>query len=61
VGDALYARSMGRARWSYEEALRTNRESIFSLPDETVVCPGHGPMTTVGEEREGNPFFAENG
>jgi glyoxylase-like metal-dependent hydrolase (beta-lactamase superfamily II) len=43
----------------YEEALRTNRGSIFALGDETVVCPGHGPLTTVGEEKLHNPFFPE--
>jgi glyoxylase-like metal-dependent hydrolase (beta-lactamase superfamily II) len=58
VGDALFAGSMGGGMASYQDALRTNREEIFSLPDETIVCPGHGPMTTVGEEREHNPFFA---
>lgn len=59
VGDALFAGSMGGGMVSYEEALRTNRESIFTLPDETVVCPGHGPLTTVGEEKLHNPFFPE--
>jgi glyoxylase-like metal-dependent hydrolase (beta-lactamase superfamily II) len=61
VGDALFAGSMGGGMASYQDALRTNREEIFSLPDETIVCPGHGPMTTVGEEREHNPFFATGG
>jgi hydroxyacylglutathione hydrolase len=58
VGDALFAGSMGGGGVSYADALRTNREAIFSLPDATVVCPGHGPLTTVGEERTHNPFFA---
>lgn len=58
VGDALFAGSMGGGMASYADALRTNREEIFSLPDETILCPGHGPMTSVGEERRGNPFFA---
>lgn len=58
VGDALFAGSMGGGVVSYDDALRTNREQIFSLPDETIVCPGHGPMTTVGEEKKHNPFFA---
>jgi glyoxylase-like metal-dependent hydrolase (beta-lactamase superfamily II) len=43
---------------SYEDALRNNREKILALPEETVLCPGHGPLTTVGEERQHNPFFA---
>ena len=44
---------------SYEDALRNNREKIMTLPDDTVLCPGHGPMTTVGEEKSHNPFFPE--
>lgn len=59
VGDAVFASSMGGGAVSYEEALRTNRESIFTLPDDTVICPGHGPLTTVGEEKLHNPFFAK--
>jgi glyoxylase-like metal-dependent hydrolase (beta-lactamase superfamily II) len=58
VGDAMFAGSMGGGAVSYEEALRTNRESILTLPDDTVLCPGHGPLTTVGEEKLHNPFFA---
>jgi len=58
VGDALFAGSMGGGMASYEAALRTNREEIFSLPEETILCPGHGPMTSVGEEKGHNPFFA---
>ena len=59
VGDALFAGSMGGGMVSYEEALRTNRAGIFTLGDEVIVCPGHGPLTTVGEERLHNPFFPE--
>jgi glyoxylase-like metal-dependent hydrolase (beta-lactamase superfamily II) len=58
-GDALFAGSMGGAALSYEAALQTNRAEIFSLPDDTILCPGHGPLTTVGEERAFNPFFPE--
>lgn len=58
VGDALFAGSMGGGRESYADALRTTREAIFSLPDDTLVCPGHGPLTLVGLERKHNPFFA---
>lgn len=57
VGDALFAGSMGGPKLSLADALRTNREHIFSLPDETVICPGHGPLTTVGEEKQHNPWF----
>jgi glyoxylase-like metal-dependent hydrolase (beta-lactamase superfamily II) len=59
VGDAIFAGSMGGGAVSFEEALRTNRENILTLPDDTVICPGHGPLTTVGEEKLHNPFFAK--
>jgi hydroxyacylglutathione hydrolase len=58
VGDSLFAGSMGGGSVSYEDAVRNNLEKILTLPDETIVCPGHGPMTTVGEEEIHNPFFA---
>jgi glyoxylase-like metal-dependent hydrolase (beta-lactamase superfamily II) len=57
VGDALFAGSMGRGFISYEEALRSNKAEILSLPHATILCPGHGPMTSVAEELEHNPFF----
>ncbi len=57
VGDAIFAGSMGGGGVSYQAALETNRENILSLPDETVLCPGHGPLTTVGEQKRVNPFF----
>jgi glyoxylase-like metal-dependent hydrolase (beta-lactamase superfamily II) len=59
VGDAIFAGSMGGGIISYKDALRTNREKIMTLPDDTVLCPGHGPLTTVGEEKKNNPFFPE--
>jgi hydroxyacylglutathione hydrolase len=58
VGDSLFAGSMGGGNVSYEEAVRNNLEKILTLPDETIICPGHGPMTTVGDEKQHNPFFA---
>ncbi len=58
VGDSLFAGSMGGGNVSYAEALRNNREKVLALPAETVICPGHGPLTSVAEEREHNPFFA---
>jgi hydroxyacylglutathione hydrolase len=57
VGDAIFAGSMGGGAVSYTAALRTNREEILALPPETILCPGHGPLTTVGEELQHNPFF----
>lgn len=58
VGDALFAGSMGGGMVSYTEALETGRSSLMTLPDETIVCPGHGPLTTIGEEKHHNPFFS---
>lgn len=59
VGDAIFASSMGGGAVSFADALATNRAQIFTLADETVICPGHGPMTTVGEEKQHNPFYPE--
>jgi len=58
VGDALFARSMGGPNISYADCLRHVREQLLSLPDETILCPGHGPLTTVATEKRWNPFFA---
>ena len=58
VGDSLFAGSMGGGNVSYDDAVRNNREKILTLPDDTILCPGHGPMTTVAEEKQHNPFFA---
>ena len=59
VGDAIFASSMGGGIVSYADALLTNRREIMSLPDSTIVCPGHGPLTTIAEEKVHNPFFPE--
>ena len=57
VGDAVFAGSMGGGMISYTDALHTNREKILSLPEDTILCPGHGPLTTVAWEKKYNPFF----
>ncbi|NBV22491.1 MAG: MBL fold metallo-hydrolase [Proteobacteria bacterium] len=57
VGDAIFAGSIGGAKEHGELAKTKVREQILSLPPATLICPGHGPLTTVGEEREHNPFF----
>jgi hydroxyacylglutathione hydrolase len=57
VGDAIFAGSMGRGNQSWELARQKVREQILSLPPETLLCPGHGPLTTVAEEKANNPFF----
>ncbi|MBI2302273.1 MAG: MBL fold metallo-hydrolase [Armatimonadetes bacterium] len=64
VGDALFAGSIGRVDLPHsdEKQLLTNlREQLMTLPDETVVYPGHGPTTTIGEERRHNPFLRAYG
>jgi len=57
VGDAIFAASMGRGNDSWDVAKQKVREQILSLPPETLICPGHGPLTSVAEEKEHNPFF----
>jgi glyoxylase-like metal-dependent hydrolase (beta-lactamase superfamily II) len=57
VGDAIFAGSIGRGNQSWDLARQKVREQIFTLPAETLICPGHGPLTTVAEERAHNPFF----
>lgn len=58
VGDALFAGSVGGVHNGYAETLAAIRREILSLPDSTILFPGHGPLTTVGFEKTGNPFFA---
>jgi len=60
TGDALFARSVGNAcapGGAYKTQLLAVREIILELPWETIICPGHGPMTTVADEKTLNPFF----
>jgi len=57
VGDTIFAGSMGNGNGQWELARRKITEQILSLPPETLLCPGHGPLTTVAEEKEHNPFF----
>lgn len=60
VGDALFAGSIGGCSpEDYQTALENIRKGVFTLQDRTLLLPGHGPATTVGEEKTGNPFFAE--
>ena len=59
VGDSIFAGSMGGGGVSYPDAVKNNVEQIFTLPPTTVICPGHGPLTSVGEESKNNPFFAK--
>jgi hydroxyacylglutathione hydrolase len=61
AGDTLFARSIGRTDLpggSFEKIIRSLHDRVLTLPDDTTVIPGHGPVTTIGEEREENPFLA---
>ncbi len=57
VGDAIFAGSIGTGNQSWDLAKQKVRDQIFALPADTLICPGHGPLTTVGEEKGNNPFF----
>jgi hydroxyacylglutathione hydrolase len=57
VGDTIFAGSMGNGNGEWDLARQKVREQILSLPGQTLICPGHGPLTTVAEEKEHNPFF----
>ena len=60
VGDALFCLSQGGVgQTHYESAMDANRSEILSLPEETILCPGHGPLTTVKSERLRNPFYVQ--
>ena len=59
-GDTLFYRSIGRCDLpggSYEQLMASIRDKLFVLPNDTIVYPGHGPMTTIGEEKEDNLFL----
>jgi hydroxyacylglutathione hydrolase len=60
AGDTLFAGSIGRTDLpggSFEKIMKTLHQRVLALPDETIVIPGHGPLTTIGNERESNPFL----
>lgn len=57
VGDTIFAGSMGGGNGAWDLARQKVREQILNLPPETLICPGHGPLTTVRDEKEHNPFF----
>jgi glyoxylase-like metal-dependent hydrolase (beta-lactamase superfamily II) len=61
AGDTLFAGSVGRTDLPgghHGKLIQSIRERLLPLPDETLVIPGHGPSTTIGEERLFNPFLA---
>jgi len=60
TGDTLFNFGIGRADFpgaSYDQELESIRTKLMPLPDNTIVCPGHGPDTTIGVERRVNPFL----
>jgi hydroxyacylglutathione hydrolase len=60
AGDTLFAGSIGRTDLpggSFDKIIRSLHTRVLALPDETLVVPGHGPQTTIGDEREMNPFL----
>ncbi|HOE67114.1 MAG TPA: MBL fold metallo-hydrolase [Candidatus Hydrogenedentes bacterium] len=62
AGDVLFAGSIGRTDLpggNYKQLIESIRDKLLTLPDATVVYSGHGPATTIGEERWGNPFLQE--
>jgi len=58
VGDALFACSSGGSATLFDQQYRVNRQKILALPKDTVIAPGHGPLTTLAQERKYNPFYA---
>jgi hydroxyacylglutathione hydrolase len=61
-GDTLFNLGIGRTDFpgmSHERLMKSIREKLMVLPDETIVYPGHGPPTTIGNERRGNPFLQD--
>jgi len=60
VGDVLFHQSIGRTdlpTGNFDTLMKSIREELFVLPDETTVYPGHGPSTTIGFEKQNNPFL----
>jgi len=60
VGDTLFEGSVGRTDFpgsSPSQLIGSIKQKLFKLPDETVVCPGHGPATTIADEKKHNPFL----
>jgi glyoxylase-like metal-dependent hydrolase (beta-lactamase superfamily II) len=62
AGDTLFAGSIGRTDMpggDYGQIIDSLHSRLLTLPDETEVLPGHGPATTIGEERRSNPFLQQ--
>lgn len=62
AGDTLFAGSIGRTDLpggSYDKIISSLHDRVLALPDDTAVVPGHGPLTSIGHERESNPFLVK--
>lgn len=62
AGDTLFAGSIGRTDLpggSFQKIINSLHEKVLALPDDTIVIPGHGEVTTIGDERESNPFLVK--
>jgi len=63
VGDVLFQGSIGRTDFpggNHAELIRSIRENLFPLGDDIRFVPGHGPLSTFGAERRGNPFVGDS-
>jgi len=63
AGDTLFSGSIGRTDLpggSMQKIINSLHEKVLALPDETLVVPGHGPLTTIGKERASNPFLVKS-
>lgn len=58
VGDSVFSCSMGGSPTNFEDQYRNNKEKILPLAKDTVLACGHGPLTTLAQEKQHNPFFA---
>lgn len=59
VGDSIFSSSMGGSPTHFADQYRNNKEKILTLPRDTVLACGHGPLTTLAQEKQHNPFFAQ--
>lgn len=59
-GDTIFARSVGKIPRNYLHSLQLIETRLLSLPEDTLILPGHGPVTTIADEKQHNPFFAKS-